>query len=386
MKLLLDNTSSATNWSNVRQVNEIPDYITNDFAGSLVFETAQGVVAENTSLSINVSEYDEIVCNIFVVGKEGVGFTQKSDFHLEIIINGTGYFVPNYSILAPVSFPLDGITTITSIGFRHNFPTTENIVVSGIWAVTDEFPVDIYAGIKERLDTEISDLYTYGVRIGTLSGSTGDTSVTITGDNSYVQRYAVIAVNDSSNVDFYQLINGDERRYGIGGIYNTSLVRDYSNADVWIYFPVDFGFLEEEIAVPSIHIWGFAPQPILFDSKADERIYAYSGDSFYVKRVGQLVEYTLQLEVTARTYEVLNMLTRAVRIFLGKEIIWVNGRQCDFTYDTNSSYIEPVDADELLPRVVYNFRIRIREDIWQRITRASALPATLTTNLRSQVV
>ncbi len=385
MKLLLDDMSSATNWSNVLHVNEIPDYITNNFSGSLVFQTGQGVVGERTGLSIDVSEYEEIVCNAFIVGKSGSSFYTKSDFYLEIVINGTGFFVPHYSILAPVSIPLDGISTITSIGFRHSFSTTENIVVSGIWAVHDEFPFDIYTSMKELLDKEISDLYTYGVRVGTIvQGTTGDTSITITGDNSYIQRYTVIAIDDGANVDFYQLIDGDERRYRIGGIYDSSLVRNYTNANVWVYFPVDFGFLEEEIVVPSIHIWGFAPTPILFDSKADERIEAYSGDTFYLKRVGQLVEYQIQLEVTARTYEVLTMMTTAVRRFLGREIIWVNGRQCDFTYETASNYTEPIQTEVLLPRVTYLFTIRIREDIWQRITQTSSQPATLTTNLRSQ--
>lgn len=383
MKLLIDNTAADTGWSNVLRVNEIPDYITNDFSGSLIFDLNQNVVGQKTFSSIDVSNYDELVFNAYVVDQGGKQFYTKSDFHLKIVINGTDYFVPNYRSLTSLSIPLGAINTITSIGFSHNYSSNHKIVVSGIWAVADEFPKDIFQGMTEGIQREVTRLYTNGIRIGTVTGSSGDTSVTISGDNSYVSRYTVILIDDGVNQYRHQLLDGDDRTHRLGQLYDGSaLTTNFSNADVWVYYSVEFGFIEEELAVPSIHVWGFGPAGIPFESKAEERIEGYSGDDWFLKRTGQLSEYTLQIEAEARSYHVMSQLTTAVRHFLSKEVIWVNGRKLDFDYDSVSELSEPDNPNRLLPRVTYQFPIQIREDVWPRISRRSAQTANLSVALQ----
>ena len=383
MNLLIDNTATSTGWSNVQVVNEIPEYITNDFSGSLIFQTTSAQTAEKTFSNIDVSEYNELVINTYIIGHRQTRFYNSSDFNLAVVINGVEYSVPNYSVLAPVSIPLEGINTITSIGFRHSLTGTQNIVVSGIWAVLDELPLDIYNGMLQGMRNAVTELYGLGVRIGTVSGTAGERSITIAGNNDYVARYAVITITDGTNTEQHQLIQGNDRAHDLGQLYDgPQLLNNFTNAEVWINFPVEFGFLQEEFAAPSIHVWGFAPSPVLRDSKLEERIEAISPTAFWSKQTGQLLLYTVQIEVESRFTDLMAMMTTAVRQFLGRERIWVNGRALDFSYTTESVYTEPTSPDDIFPRVTYNLELELREEIWQRSNRPNALAGTLTVNVR----
>lgn len=382
MTLTIDNTEQSTGWSNVAVVNEIPDYVANDFSSSLVFGLTSAQSATKTYSAIDVSDYDELVFNIFITNQRKARFANLSDFVLFIDINGSEYRVPNYQTLAPVTIPLDGVTTINSIAIRHSLSGTQYVVLSGIFAVVDELPLDIYNGIVSRIRRQVQDLYGLGVRIGTATGAAGDTSISITGDNSFISRYTVVTITDGVNTEQHQLISGDDVTHRFGQFYDgPQLLNAYTDGEVWVNFPVEFGFVQEELAVPSIHIWGFAPTPVPFESKLEQRIEAVQGTTFWIKQTGQLLSYSIQLEVESRWYELMAMMTTAVRRFLGQEYIWINGRKFDFTYSTESTYTEPTDPNDIFPRVTYTIELEVREEIWTRPNRPQADPATLSVSL-----
>jgi hypothetical protein len=244
----------------------------------------------------------------------------------------------------------------------------------------DEIPLDIFIGIQDGMQNYRDTLDVYN--LGTVSISSGSTQITLT-DFEYINDYSVIKIDDGVNSEIHQLKRHDEFIYTMTGLYDgSSILNNYTNADVYLQFPIEYGRDTLEAIIPGITIWGFTPDhnPTSFELQDVLDTWTSSGPS--ERREGHYMSYPIQIDCEARQDELLAHLARIVRDFIGRKTAYINGKKYTLNFGGTPVEIRPTEDFDIIPKVLYQGIIEIREELWQRIS----LPLTTTTNITIQIM
>lgn len=389
MKLSIEEFISASGWTSsdaskisVQGLNEHQDFIAGGNAASLMFKfvaDSSGEYIEKT-VSKDVTDYDYLVLSVHSVRQpnNGTQFDLKANFLYQFDVNSgmTDYMIPVYSSMTQAVFDISAINTITRVRITSNTNLADYLVCSHMVAVKDQIPADIFIALKESIDTLITDKLDQKYLVGTVTATAGDVEIKIAGTRNYLDKYAVVEIDDGANSEIHQLMSNDELTYKLGGMYEgNTLTNSFAAANVYLYFPCEYGVLQKEILLPGIAISGMAPTPIKRGGKIERVLDSYDASSGVRERFDdQINEYNITIDCEARHDDLIAEMSELVRTVIARKLIWCNGQPLDIDFLNPPQYIAPVEGYNEIPKIQYTAKVEIKEKIWDRET----LPVTST--------
>lgn len=384
---------SLTGWSHspvapypeAYDLNEIEDFIAGRNSSSVIFEVPAGCLNKwvgKTTLAIDVTGYTELIFSVWSRNKSGSQFGKASDYSYKIkLATGKEYYFETRSILSEVVIDITGLNTITDIVITSLHNDEDYLVVSDMIAVKDEMPLDIFTAFKSHLESDIAELYPYGLLIGSVSNiAENDNFIDSLGIQDFIARYSVIRIKDGTNSEVHHIISDEDGKYYFSSLYDgETILHDYTTANIYLTFPVEFGRSENDMLLPAISIWGMTPEFIWRGAKLDTVMDSFAvGGNPKGRREGQILKYNLLVDCEARQNSILALLSGFVKSFIGKELLWINGRQVDIQFEGIPTELQPEQAYEIIPKIQYNISVEIKEELWQRASMALITQSNVT--------
>lgn len=375
MELKIESFTELTDWvinsPSVIALNEFEEYIagieysTSLIAGFSASDTTRTLT--KTFTAIDVTDYDTLVFSIWSErkGKQEYGRNIATDFNYKIKINATDeYYLPVYDSFTEVNINIEDVTSIDRIVITALHEDRDNIIFSEMIAELEEMPIDLLESLKSHIEHYITRNIGNGILLGTISASTGD-SVINTGDYDYLDRYSVILISGGGNSETHQIaeVNDNTSRANLGDNYDGKLIlNDYTDANIYLTFPVYINPDERTVNLPAIAIWGITPEPILRTGKLDRFIESYKTDGTMVERAeGQVWRYLLLLDCEARSSYLISIMSKAIRDFGAGNFIWINGRKHELEFNGTPTETPPVQGIDIIPKIQYQLGVEVIE-------------------------
>ncbi|GAH18300.1 unnamed protein product, partial [marine sediment metagenome] len=243
----------------------------------------------------------------------------------------------------------------------------------------EEIPLDVLEAVKSAVESFIVVEASDGIIVGSVTGTASDTEITITGSKDYLDRYAVVKIDDGVNEETHQLIDNDSSIYQLNSNYNGGALLDsYAGADVKLQFPVYINPDYRDVRLPGVAIWGIDPTPILRGGRLDPIVDTWdvTNDNFKERIEGQILEFNILIDCEARQHELIDTMSRAVRKLIGGEILWINGRRHDIDYSGSPILQNPTAGIDIVSKIQYSLKVEVKEHMNVRVT----VPKTTTIN------
>jgi hypothetical protein len=398
MKKTVDALDSTTGWTNdgigtitALSVNQIPDYIAGINTGSLVISIPSGNNGNYIKklVTFNPAGYTEIVFHIWSRNKanEGLDYKLSNEFAYKITFDDKNeFYVPTFNGFKDVGIYIKGLSVVTEIKITALHNDNDYIIISNMVAVRDEIPVDIYDGVKEQLIYELNRVYPQyddgvankGLLIGTITGTAGDDFIYNAAGFNWLDKYAVIKIDDGSNSEIHQIIETDQEQFKFNSEYDgAALLHSYTSANIYITIPVEKQMAEKDIILPGISISGMSPEETLRTSKIEEKRDTFNVNETVKSRLTPvLFSYIILLDIEARQDELLALGSLACRSMIGKQFCWINGRKINIFPEGLPVYLPAIQGYNEIPKLQYSMRIELKEDIFDR----QSLVRTITNN------
>lgn len=378
MKLRIDKLDSITGWSinspSTLSENEHKQYIAGyDNSKSVVLNFSENDtvrVASKTFTAVDVTDYNTLILSVWSTGKSNHLYRKSSDFSYKIKINATKeYYLQAYSTFTNVNVGIEEVTQIDRIEITALHSDSDSLVISEMVVETEEVGIDVLKAVKEQIEHELNQAYGNGLNIGTGSGVVDQTFLTIPNYPKHIDRYSVIKIDDNTNSEIHQIDDNNAEIYNLNDNYDgKALLNSYTNANIYLQFPVYINPGQLAVRLPGIAIWGLDPDPVLRGSKLDilTDTYRVTEDDFKERLDGQILEYTVLLDIEARGAEVREMMARVIRKWIAKEILWINGRYHEIYFESKPTEIRGLEGVDIIPKIQYTLRVEVREDLYSR--------------------
>lgn len=392
MKLAIDTFTSLSGWSGSGPgaapyaLNEIKDYIAdlNDKSAIFKFNSGSSGKYVTKTVAVNLSAYDQIVFHFWSRNKKkrGMEYNLSSDFAYAFDFVDTlnvvhRYYIPTYETFVDVTFKVS-LANIKELRIVCLHDDEDYVIVSNLVAVKDEIPLDIFKAVKAMIELELNYVYSQflsgvqnkGIPIGTVTASVGDKSIIFPDSLKFVDQYSYIRIDDGTNSEIHQVSKTDELEFFFNSVEDgISIKHNYTNANVYLIIPAMYGLSEKEIILPGISIWGMNPDEIQDVSKIENIRDTFKGDETVSNRKSDAkFRYVIFIDCEARHNELIAIMSQVVRYCIGRQVLWVNGKKIETFSDGTSTYVEPVEGYNEIPKIQYVMRVDIKEEIFNRET------------------
>jgi hypothetical protein len=251
-------------------------------------------------------------------------------------------------------------------------------------AEKEELDLDVLLAVKEHIEYFLLKELGYGITVGQASGITGDTFISIPNDPKYLEKYAVIKIDDGVNNEIHQLDDVDGSMFNFNDNYDGSaLLHNYTNANIILMFPVYLNPGQIEIRLPGIAVWGIDPDPVLRGNKLDEIVdtFKVETDNFKGRTDGQLWNYTVLIDIEARSTELLTIMANVIRKFIAYEVLWINGRYHEIYFSGRPTEQRALEGVDIIPKIQYSLDVETKQDIFSRVV----IPKTTDININIEI-
>lgn len=387
MKSVFDNFSSVTGWTasagaTVLTANAVSEYIAglgNTASLLFKFDALNSYVEKTYSPTKSTTGYTDVVIWVWSQQKRSNEYRNLDDFAYKISF-GTGkdFYMPCYESFGCFTISVAQIgSTIDKIRITALHSDTDYIVISYGVLTNDDLPLDIFDGVKERIEYEITTggfntLYP----IGTIASLTaGASSITFASGVPWIDRYVSIMIKDGVNTEYHQISERNNLTFKFGTIHDGATLKySYSTgASVYVYIPVVYGRRQYEIQVPSITIWGIEPEHDQLGHELEKVTESFKvGGSIQERQEGAFYKYSLLVDCEARQDQLLSTITNIVRRAIGKKYCYVIGRKVDIKFGGPPREVEPTEGFKIIPKVQYFVDVTVKEEMYTR----QSLPTT----------
>lgn len=370
MKLIVDNLDSLTGWFGTNAVihglNDHEEYIAGNLDKSLIFKFSQLNGYVEKTLSVDVSDYEELTLHIWSQQKSKQKYESGSDFSYSLDLgNGNVYYLPVFNTFTDIVINISDVSEITKLKITALHGDVDYLLVNYCVVSLEEMPVDVMAGIKAQIEKYMSDYFSNRYPLGVITANSGDDSITFLDMPEYIERYACIKIGS----EVHQINSKDGKTFTFTSLYDgEKLLSNYSGAQVYLYMPVEFGRqLNMEILIPSITIWGLVGDPDITPlTQLDHVVDTYKTDGTVKERLeGIYIQYQFLIDAESRSDTVLAFLSKMIRNVLRRHELWVNGRRIYLSQNGTPSEISNFQ-DITIPKIQYLAHATIKEEIWEK--------------------
>jgi hypothetical protein len=394
MKLRIDRLNDITGWTisspSTLSENEHQQYIAgydNSKSIALNFSASDTtrIASKTLSSSIDVTNYDTLIFSVWSRNKSSYQYKSASDFNYKIKINSTKeYYLQAYPTFTNVNLGIEEVTEIDRIEITALHSEADSLVISEMIAETQEIGLDLLNEVKEQIEYYLFQAYDDGVNIGQGSGSQGNEYIVIPDNPKYIDRYSVIKIDDGVNNEIHQIVSCDTENFNFNSNFDgAELLHTYVGADIYLQFPVYINPGQMEVRLPGVAIWGIDPDPILRGSKLDliTDTFRVSEDDFKERKDGQILSYTVLIDIESRSVELREKMARVIRKWIAKEVLWINGRYHEIYFESKPIEIRGLEGVDIIPKIQYNLKVEIKEDLFSR----EIIPKTTDINIIADI-
>lgn len=394
MNKVVDLLSDPTGWvvgggATVEPVNQHAHLIAGNNAASLVFKfAALGDYVEKTfSEPIDIDGFPQIVFHAWSRWHRSHQYLKPDDFFYDIEFgDGVKRLVQIYPTWTHSEIDVGALTSITKIRITSRFDGEDFLIVSNCLACVDELPLDIFRGVKEQIEYEIDQNLGGGLLVGTVDTMEGDKKIEIP-DADFVEKNAVVKLKKGLVSELHQLADFDGKKWSFTTLYDGKEILNGMDAgECYVYLPVEFGQNEKEILSPGIVIWGLTGEPFERGNKLDEQSDSWKEDEVALRRDGQPIRWTIQIDVNSRSAELASIMSHHVRRVLGKNKIWVNGKKITINFLGAPVNEDPSQFYGQEIKLTYQASVEIIEDVYNRSIAFLANQATMTFNIKKGLI
>jgi hypothetical protein len=393
MKYDLETFETTSGWSGtgsvaVHGLNENTEYIASLKEKSLVFHFPEGSNGESItkSVSASIGDYDTVVFSLWSREKRSASYRKSSDCSYKISFDADNeFFIRTFPTFTHETIDISGLSSIDRIKITCLHDDEDYLVISAMYLEKQELPIDIFTAISEHIDYMFEIEYGKGILLGTLSGSAGDTNVTLL--ENFIGRYSVILIDDDVNSETHQLGERSETGFGLTDLFDGNfLVNNFTDAPVYLIFPAraGIGSSEIEIQLPGFSVWGLVPEPVNRGTDLDTFLDTFQTLTIGNKDQGRVLRYPILVDCEARSYEILMNMSSLIKKFLDTHTLWINGRKNDIDYDVIPIEVEPTSSYDVIPKIQYTINVEVKEELWARRHLPIAGAATLNLTPSSQ--
>lgn len=373
MKLEIEPFETLTGWTtdgsiSAHQLNAHREYIADLKVASVVFKIPAGNQGKSIekAVALSLTGYEVVVISAWSRNKRSNAYTAEADFSYKLsLATGQEWLMPIWESFTDTTFALEGLAATTKVKITALHNDEDYIILSALVAVKDEYPLDIFRGVKRGLDLAVGGVFgADGVSAGTASFAAGDEAVTITGARDYLDRYATLRFKDLTHTEDHHVERWDENTARFSSLFDgRKMINAMSGAAVTVIPEVAWGKEQEEIVLPGIALWGMTPEPVqraqdlatIFDTwKPDGSVAA--------RRDYMALKYPILVDCESRHYQMLAWLSQAVRWWLGGNTVWINGRKHGYDFTIAPVAVEAETGVEQLPKIQYTVEIEVREE------------------------
>lgn len=383
MNLVIDDLDGTTGWSasggaSIYGLNANLSYIAGENNNSIMFSFLGGYVEK--SYGIDVSNYDEFIVHVWSQQKQTESFYKIADFSYKIDFGvGKEFYLPTFFGFQHFVLDISSINILDRIRVTALHGDSDYIVMSYAVVAKDHLPLDLFDGFKLGLETYRDALDTY--LIGTVTGTTGDTTINLD-DINFVHDYCSIKIDDGVNSEIHQLKRHAEGVFTLTDLYDGgSLLNSYTSANTYLYFPIEYGRESLEAIIPGITVWGFEPAEKLRSFNIENVLDTWTNLGASERREGYYYKWPIALDCEARHNEILAHLTKIARGFISRKRVYVNGRKMEIKFERPPIETRTTEHFDIIPKVQYHGVLELREEIWQR----TSLPITTTMGIRVRI-
>ena len=361
--------TSATGWvgpgGSTFNVNQVPDYIANYLPGSLIIyippnSAGQGFVK---TVAASFPGASSIVLSVWSRQLRRVNQNKPADYAYEIDFGNSNIFMlPTPMEFDAVDIGLNGWSSVTQIKIIPTSNAEDWIILSGCYAVADDYPLDVFVGAQAGIQQALAS-FSLPV-IGSKVLIAGQTSIPFSPWPQYLERGAVIKITDGVNIERHQIQRWDETGIWFTSLYDgQALAHAYNPGTITLEIPVEYGVLEKEAVIPAITIWGLNPVPDQSTSDVSTIVDTYTpSGGAAVRKAGMQQTYELLIDCESRSVQILALAARIVKWWIGQQTIWINGRRNDLSIDFDSVAIDPPDSTIQIPKIQFRIKIDAFED------------------------
>ena len=363
MKVTIDKLSNISDWiyTGTGEIYLDSHYIysANNSGKQILVRFKDGDTLEKTYAEpIDISNAENILFNIigkdesvFDSWKGKVKFTDSLDNSIEYYLQYNKDFQP--------SVYKNTLNNIKKILFT--FSGQDEIFISDIIAVKDDFPIDIYKSIKEKIETYSEN---YKLYIGKVTCNTGDKIINIS-NLKYCDKYSVIKIGNEYHQIKSETINDKIQFFSTYS--GVEILSDYIDEPVYLVVPINIEMDIIESSIPSLSISnGFNVEPLPYDK------FSYSYDSFTesgtyrISNIGSSNKYTINITGMARNKKSLQILFDIIRRLVDDRsiMIYVNGRKTEFSHNGINT-LESNAVNELISTISTELEIEITEESYE---------------------
>jgi hypothetical protein len=284
-----------------------------------------------------------------------------------INLGGSEYYIPVYPgfncvVIGSSAATVDKIR-ITAL---HN--DEDYICISEMNAVKEDFPLDIYSGLKSALEAEIAATYSNGILIGTVTNLAAATSITLSADD-YIDRFAVVKIKDGATSEIHQVWEFDESLIKFTSLYDgDKMVNAFTGGSVYLQLPVEYMAIEKEMIIPSIVIYGLNAERVWRGSALEDIADTFTAAGGSIRREGAIEKFYLNIHCYSRQAEIMAFLTRVVRHVINKQSLWINGFYYEMAYEGTVSDVDPTQVYDLVSQMIYQIGVEIKEEMYSRVS------------------
>jgi hypothetical protein len=396
MKQVIDNLDDMTGWvvnsPSVISENEFKDYIAglNNKSLLIKFDENDSIKTATKTFSspIDVANYDTLVFSVWSKNKGKQIYNKANDFNYKIKINSTDeYYMQIYETMSDISIGIEEITEITQIQITALHEEEDYIIISEMIAEKEEPAYDILYAVKEHIDYYIDDQYGDGISIATgITATIGNKYIDLNDNPFFIGRYTVVKLKEGATEEIHQIQDNDGSRFYFNSNYDGKIIQNtFTSAVVYITFPCYFNHSQLEIRLPGIAIWGITPETKLTDAKLYTKIDTYNvnNDNFKGRQIGQILVYTILIDMESYSIELLEKMSQVVRNFIARESLWINGRRHDIFFSSIATEQKPALGFDIIPKIQYSLTVEIRENINDRVTMPKTSVIDLQVNINN---
>lgn len=372
MSLVIDTMQDSTLWTGTADQisnNEISDYIANNYSVSTLvnFTATDQYVQRIFDSAIDVSNYTELIFHVvnLTYGKVNYESVDYFDFKIEI---GTGneFYMKAFPSLAHQTISIEEISSIDMIKITSLSDNDNVLIISSLMAVNNDYPYDMFSSMKSLIEN-VRDEQNEKI-ITTLTVDSGIASVEFGSTINYLNELTIIKISDDTNSEIHQIKSIVDMVIEFNNNFDgNSIINSYTDANVSLYYPVEFQQIEMERNISGISIWGISPN--FYDIETDIGViydsWAIDG-SLKKQSTGHYVEYIVQIDVESRSYEILNELSKIVSIAIGRNKLWINNFRCyiDFSSPATEQIIS--EPSNIIPKISFFCSVKFKYDIYNR--------------------
>jgi hypothetical protein len=348
---LIHNLDDPYIWEGtIADVVDDPKYCINYHASTSLRFDSYHVVASYEDFFVDEGNYGATLSMTMQSFKQSGNGTYQiwiGDKHYEVFMPGA---------FLPVTIPIMTDDSIETLRIVSTHASGDFMIVSDLRLYKSELPSDLLYAVKRGIERWTN----FNIPIGEVTVSEGDRDITFNETWEYLEHNLVARLGNRK----YLMQNVVENTASLGYLYDGCQILENFSGQAKVEVPVEVGYYDREVVLPGIVLWYNSPQPTERNAVTYQNWCIVNGKIITIRSF-PFERWKVNIEVVARSPQLVAQASAAVRQFLSHYVVWLYGERLNFNWTEPTLDTDPVESYDLVPRAMYSFELELKEKLWE---------------------